>query len=92
MWGGALGMGCAGMMGIGIASMFWPSQALFNLWLYGGLVLFSAFVLYDVQKIIHHAKTMPRYDPIQQSLGIYLDTIILFERFLIIFMQNKNKK
>lgn len=40
-------MGCAGMMGIGLASMFFPSPALYNIWLYGGLVLFSAFVLYD---------------------------------------------
>ena len=47
-WGGALGMGCAGLIGISIASAFWPSQALFNIWLYGGLLLFSAFTLYDV--------------------------------------------
>lgn len=48
LWGGALGMCCAGMMGISIASMLWPhSAALYNLYVYGGLVLFSAFVLYD---------------------------------------------
>lgn len=91
MWGGALGMGCAAMFGIGLANMFWPSPALMNIWLYGGLVLFSAFVLYDTQKIIHSAKTKTRFDPINESLGIYLDTIMLFERFLIIFMNNKKK-
>jgi len=64
---------------------------LFNIWLYGGLLLFSAFVLYDVQKLIHNAKTKPFYDPINESLGIYLDSIMLFERFLIIFMNNKKK-
>ena len=48
MWGGALGMACMGMIGISFAAMFYPSPALFNIWLYGGLVLFSAFVLYDV--------------------------------------------
>jgi growth hormone-inducible transmembrane protein len=65
MWGGALGMGCGAMLGISIASMLWPNNpALWNLWLYGGLVLFSAFVLYDVQKIIHCSKTHQRYDPI----------------------------
>ena len=37
--------------------MFWPSKALFSIWLYGGLLLFSAFTLYDVQKIIHKAKS-----------------------------------
>ena len=91
MWGGALGMACMGMIGISFASMFYPSPALFNIWLYGGLVLFSAFVLYDVQKVIHRAKVAHTYDPINASLGIYLDTIMLFERFLIIFMQNKKK-
>ncbi len=90
-WGGMLGMGCAGLIGVSIAQMFWPSQALFNIWLYGGLLLFSAFTLYDVQKIIHNAKTKPAWDPVNESLGIYLDAIILFERFLIIFMNNKKK-
>jgi FtsH-binding integral membrane protein len=54
-WGGALGMACGGLIGIGLMSMFYPSPALFNIWMYGGLILFSAFVLYDVQKIIHQA-------------------------------------
>jgi len=90
-WGGALGMGCAGMIGISLMNMFYPSPALFNIWLYGGLVLFSAFVLYDVQKLIYKAKTRASFDPINESLGIYLDAIMLFERFLIIFMNNKKK-
>jgi len=90
-WGGMLGMGCAGLIGISVTQIFWPSQALFNIWLYGGLLLFSAFTLYDVQKLIHAAKSKPAWDPINESLGIYLDAIILFERFLIIFMNNKKK-
>lgn len=92
MWGGALGLGCGAMLGVGLLSMFYPSPALMNIYMYGGLLLFSAFVLYDVQKIIHNAKTRSVYDPINESLGIYMDTIILFERFLMIFMNNKNKK
>jgi FtsH-binding integral membrane protein len=92
MWGGALGIGLGGMIGLGLVNMFWPSPVLFNVWLYGGLLLFSAFVLYDIQKIIHNAKMKPYYDPINESLGIYMDTIIIFERFLMIFLMNKNKK
>jgi len=91
-WGGMLGMGLGAMIGVGLLSMFYPSPALFNIWLYGGLVLFSAFVLFDIQKIIYNAKSLPYYDPINQSLSIYLDAIMLFQRFLIIFMQNKNRK
>ena len=90
-WGGALGMGCAGLIGVSLLSMFFPSQGLYNIWLYGGLVLFSAYVLYDTQKLIHNAKTKAKWDPINESLGLYLDAIILFERFLIIFMGNKKK-
>jgi growth hormone-inducible transmembrane protein len=90
-WGGMLGMCCAGLIGISVAHMLWPSQALYNISLYGGLLLFSAFTLYDVQKLIHSAKSKPAWDPINESLGIYLDAIILFERFLIIFMNNKKK-
>lgn len=63
-WGGALGMGLAALIGVNIASIFWPSPALFNIWLYGGLLLFGGFVLYDTQKIIYNAKMMPQYDPI----------------------------
>jgi FtsH-binding integral membrane protein len=52
-------MGLAGMIGLSFVNIFWPSQRLFNIWLYGGLVLFSAFVLYDTQKLIHNAKAKP---------------------------------
>lgn len=92
-WGGALGMALAGMIGIGIASMIWPhSPGLFNVWLYGGLLLFSAFVLYDTQKVIYNARLKSQWDPINESLAIYLDAVILFQRFLLIFMGNRNKK
>jgi FtsH-binding integral membrane protein len=84
-------MGCAGMIGISLLNMFWPSKALYSFWLYGGVALFSAFVLYDTQKLVHNAKSKASWDPINESLGLYLDTIILFERFLIIFMGNKKK-
>jgi FtsH-binding integral membrane protein len=48
-WGGMLGLGLGGMIGIGLLSMFYPhSSALYNIWLYGGLLLFSAFVMFDI--------------------------------------------
>lgn len=92
-WGGALGMGLAAMIGVGLASMFWPnSPGLYNFWLYGGLLLFSAFVLFDTQKVIYNARLKNRWDPINESLAIYLDAVILFQRFLLIFMGNRNRK
>lgn len=45
-WGGALGMASAGMMFVGILGMVRPSQALFNIWLWGGLGLTGCFTLF----------------------------------------------
>lgn len=45
--------------------------SLFSISVYGGLVLFSAFLLYDTQKIMKRAETHPpysvyRYDPVKE--------------------------
>jgi hypothetical protein len=54
MWGGGLSMACCGMMAISMMGMFnHKSKALHNIWLYGGLALCGAVVLYRTQKIIH---------------------------------------
>ena len=82
-WGGPLAVGMGGLLGVSLLSMLYPgSPALTNLWLYGGLALFSAYVLYDTQKIMYNAKTMKQYDPINNSIGIYLDSINIFIRFV----------
>ena len=45
-----------------------PGTALFSglhaIYMYGGLVLFGGFLLYDTQKIIHNAERATYYDPI----------------------------
>jgi len=90
--GGILAIGLGGMLGVSILSMFNPlSPALYNIWLYGGLGLFSLFVLYDTQMILNRAKTMKVYDPINNSIGIYLDAVQIFIRFAMIFGNAKKK-
>ncbi|CAF1130373.1 unnamed protein product, partial [Didymodactylos carnosus] len=54
-----------------------------NISLYGGLVVFSGLVLWDTQNIIKHAEEAQmgmrkELSPINESLGIYLDSINLF--------------
>ena len=47
-WGGLLSLGLGGLLGVSFLSIFYPgSPALKNIWLYGGLALFSAYVLFD---------------------------------------------
>ena len=47
-WGGPLALGLGGMLGVSMLSLVYPnSPALYNIYLWGGLVLFSAFILYD---------------------------------------------
>lgn len=91
-WGGPLAVGLGGMLGVSLLSMIYPgSAALTSIWLYGGLALFSASVLYDVQHIMHRAKTQHMYDPINASIGVYMDAINLFVRFVMIFGNSKRK-
>ncbi len=49
-----------------IGSLFLPpttalGAGLYSISLYGGLVLFSAFLLYDTQRIVRKAETYPLY-------------------------------
>ena len=89
-WGGPLALGLGGMMGISLLSVLYPhSKALYNMYLYGGLALFSAFLMYDTQDILYRAKTDKRYDPINSSIHVYMDAINLFVRFVQIFGNSK---
>jgi growth hormone-inducible transmembrane protein len=89
-WGGPLALGLGGICGVCLLRILYPnSAALYNINLYGGLVLFSAYLMYDIQEIINRAKTKMRYDPIYESLGIYLDVVNLFTDFVEIFGKEK---
>ncbi|XP_056639451.1 growth hormone-inducible transmembrane protein-like [Diorhabda sublineata] len=106
--GGPLAMGLGVVFVSSIGSMFFaPTTALgaglYSISLYGGLILFSGFLLYDTQRIIAQAERYPTtpgfydvrpYDPINASIGIYLDTLNIFIRIATILAgggQNKRK-
>lgn len=92
--GGPLAIGLGVVLASSIGSMFLaPTTALgaglYSISLYGGLLVFSAFLLYDTQRIIRMAETYPvnaarPYDPINQSISIYLDTINIFIRIAVL--------
>lgn len=73
-----------------------PGGAVFSglhaIYMYGGLVLFGGFTLYDTQRIVHNAETESYYDPVNESIGIYLDTINIFIRIAMLLNGSGKKK
>jgi len=100
-WGGPLSLCLGGVMVACIGGMFVPATSaaapvLHSVVTYGGLVVFGGFMLYDTQKIIHRAETSyyngQKYDPINSSIGIYMDTINIFIRILSILAGNNRRR
>lgn len=92
--GGPLAIGLGVVFASSLGSMFLPpttalGAGLYSISLYGGLILFSGFLLYDTQRIVKRAETHPLYalrpyDPINESISIYLDTLNIFIRIATI--------
>lgn len=101
--GGPLLAGVAIVALSGLAPMVIPATAartlMFteNIWLYGGLAVFGGFTLYDVQKVLHHARLaerglMPK-DAVNESISLELDFINIFVRMVqILAMQQGRRK
>ena len=102
-------MGLGVVFASSIASHFLPpttalGAGVYSLALYGGLILFGGFILYDTQKIIHRAENHPTsagwggqqlqpYDPINNSIGIYVNTLNIFIRIAqILAMQGGGRR
>ena len=67
-----------------------------NIYLYGGLAVFGAFTLYDVQKILQHARLsergLMRRDPVNESISLELDFINIFVRMVQILAMQQGKR
>lgn len=81
--GGPLLAGVAIVAVSGFAPLVLPATAVRTLlwterlWLYGGLAVFGGFTLYDVQKILYHARMAERgliqKDTVNESIHLELD-------------------
>lgn len=97
-----LSIGLGAVVASSIGSMFLPPTSkiglgLYGIALYGGLIVFSGLLLYDTQKTIkkaelHPAYSMAPYDPINNSLHIYMDIVNIFIRMLQIFGGGQRRK
>ncbi|KZC04192.1 PREDICTED: growth hormone-inducible transmembrane protein-like [Dufourea novaeangliae] len=102
--GGPLAIGLGVVFASSVGSMFLPpttvlGSGLHSMALYGGLLLFSMFLLYDTQRIIKQAQMHPKYghdmrpyDPINNAISIYLDTLNIFIRVLTILSGGGNRR
>lgn len=95
--GAPLSIGLGVVFAASIGSAFLPPTtrlglSLYSMSLYGGLILFSMFLLYDTQKIVAKAENSLQFDPINESIGIYMDTINIFIRMAQIFAMGGNKR
>uniref|UniRef100_A0A0K8TSG9 Putative growth hormone-induced protein n=1 Tax=Tabanus bromius TaxID=304241 RepID=A0A0K8TSG9_TABBR len=92
--GGPLAIGLGFVFASSLASMWLPpttalGAGIYSLSLYGGLLLFSGFLLYDTQRIVRKAETYPLYaerpfDPVNSAMSIYMDTLNIFIRIATI--------
>lgn len=100
--GAPLGVGLGLVFVSSLGSMFLPpttvaGATLYSVAMYGGLVLFSMFLLYDTQKVIKRAEVSPaygvqKYDPINSMLHIYMDTLNIFIRVATMLATGSNRK
>eukprot|EP01006_Ploeotia_vitrea_P009665 TRINITY_DN23590_c0_g1_i1.p2 TRINITY_DN23590_c0_g1~~TRINITY_DN23590_c0_g1_i1.p2 ORF type:complete len:246 (-),score=31.72 TRINITY_DN23590_c0_g1_i1:1574-2311(-) len=89
--GGFLGSATMLMCFLGLANMFFHSTAVFNVQLYGGLLLFCGYVVFDTQMIIEKAHNQYP-DHIHDALELLIDLVAIFVRLLIILMRNQGKQ
>lgn len=97
-WAGPLSMGLGAVVISSLGAAFLPSLAvasvLHQVSLYGGLVLFSGFVLFDTSRVIERAKAAPvgKFDPVSSSISIYMDIINIFIRIVQIMSSGNRRK
>ncbi|KAG4422868.1 hypothetical protein IFR04_003938 [Cadophora malorum] len=100
--GGPLLAGVALVAVSGFAPLVLPATAVRtlafteNIWLYGGLAVFGGFTLYDVQKVLMHARMAERglmaKDPVNESISLELDFLNIFIRMVQILMMQQNRR
>ncbi|THD24427.1 putative Growth hormone-inducible transmembrane protein [Fasciola hepatica] len=115
-WGGPLAIGLGVVVVSSLGSMFLSpvsriGSGMAAISLYGGLLLFSGFLLYDTQAVVRRAESHPApnpylrnerqfgmqiqprpFDPINNSLGILLDTVNIFIRIVAILSGGQRRK
>lgn len=89
--GGSLMSALSIMSFMGFMNIFFGSTMVYQIHLYGGLLVFCGFVLYDTQLIIEKRRNGDN-DFIWHSVDLFLDFVNIFRRILIILSNKEEKK
>jgi len=93
--GGTLLSGLSTLFWLGFLNLFFQSQLIFQVYLWGGLLLFCGFIMWDTQMIIEKRRRGDK-DFIAHSLDLFIDFMQVFRRVLVLLMQkdqrDNNKK
>ena len=90
---------------LGLMNIFFRSELLFNVDLYGGLLIFCGFILFDTQLIVERIESSNhgdrqgtssdseyQYDTIHDALKLFMDIASVFIRLATILATNSAKK
>jgi len=92
--GGTLLSGLSTLFWLGLINLFFQSQLLFQVYIWGGLLVFCGFIVWDTQMIIEK-KRRGDGDFIGHALDLFIDFMQVFRKVLILLMQkddSNNKK
>lgn len=89
--GGFLMSGLSWMLMLSLLNIFMGSTLIYNINLYGGLVIMCGFVLYDTQLIVEKRRRGDQ-DYIWHCVDLFIDFINIFRRLLIILSQKEESK
>lgn len=74
------------------AAIFPRATLVHGLSLYGGLAAFSLYLLYDTNVMIERARRNKHFDPVDETMTLYLDVADIFVRVVRVLAENKAQK
>ena len=96
-WGKFLFMGLIGLILAGLVNMFWPSGTMSFIISAVGVLIFSALIAYDTQKIKEQYAEAWGTDVVEKvaifgALSLYLDFVNLFQFLMSFWARNANSE